>query len=66
MTLSKSYEYYLQADLGSYPDEWVALCDNRVVSHGKDAKRVYEEARRKCPKGRPLLTRVPGKETLIF
>jgi len=34
-----------------YPDQDVAIKDGRVVSHGRDIKRVYETAKRKVNKG---------------
>ncbi len=34
-----------------YPDQYVAIKDGRVVSHGRDIKRVYETAKRKVGKG---------------
>ncbi|MCX6749417.1 MAG: DUF5678 domain-containing protein [Candidatus Pacearchaeota archaeon] len=65
-TLEQNYEVYLQTNLDSYLGEWVAICENRVVSHGKNVKKVFEEARLKYPNKKPLLTKVPSKETLIF
>ncbi len=34
-----------------YPDQYIAIKDGRVVSHGRDIKRVYETAKRKVGKG---------------
>ena len=34
-----------------YPDQYIAIKDGRVVSHGRDVKRVYETAERKVDKG---------------
>jgi len=64
--LERNYEAYLQTNLSSYLGEWVAICDNKVVSHGKNVKKVFEEAKKKYPNKKPLLTKVPSKETLIF
>ena len=64
--LERNYEAYLQTSLSSYLGEWVAICDNKVVSHGKNVKKVFEEAKKKYPNKKPLLTKVPSKETLIF
>ncbi len=65
-TLKQNYEFYLQTNLENYLGEWVAICDNKIVSHGKDVKKVFEEAKKKYPTKNPLLTKVPSKETLIF
>lgn len=64
--LKQNYEFYLQTDLGKYTGEWVAICEKKVVAHGKSAKKVFDEAKKTYPKKRPLLTKVPSKETLIF
>ncbi|MDP4012226.1 MAG: DUF5678 domain-containing protein [Candidatus Nanoarchaeia archaeon] len=61
-----NYQFFLKADVDEYVGEWIAVCEEKIVSHGKDAKKVYEEAKLKCPKKRPLLTRVPDKEAMIF
>lgn len=56
----------MKANIDSYAGKWIAICEQKIVSHGKDAKKVFEEAKEKCPKKGPLLTRVPDKETMIF
>jgi hypothetical protein len=61
-----NYQFFMQANLGKYIGEWVAICNQKIVSHGKDAKAVFDEAKKQFPKQRPLLTRVPDKETMIF
>ncbi len=65
-TLKQNYEFYLQTNLENYLGEWVAICDNEIISHGKNVKKVFKEAKKKCPTKNPLLTKVPSKETLIF
>jgi hypothetical protein len=65
-SLEQNYEVYLNTNLNQYLGEWVAICNNKVVSHGKNAKKVFEEAQEKNPGKKPLLTKVPSKETLIF
>jgi hypothetical protein len=64
--MSQNYEFFLKTDVSSFIGEWIAICDQRIVSHGNDAKKVFEEAKKKCPKVRPLLTKVPEKDTMIF
>ncbi|MFH0700882.1 MAG: DUF5678 domain-containing protein [Candidatus Woesearchaeota archaeon] len=64
--MDKNYQFYMKTDINRYIGEWVAICGQKIISHGKDVKKVFSEAREKCPKERPLLTRVPDKETMIF
>src|SRR5438034_7045805 len=35
--------------------QYIAMVDGRVVAHGRDAKQVYDRARRVHPKGRIFL-----------
>jgi len=64
--MNKNYQYFMKLNVDKYMGEWIAICDEEVISHGKDVKNVFMEAKKKCPKERPLLTRVPDKETMIF
>ena len=64
--MDSNYQFFMKANLESYIGQWIAICKNKIVSHGNDAVKVFEEAKKKFPKERPLLTRVPDKETMIF
>lgn len=64
--MDKNYNFYMKTDIDPFIGEWVAICDEKIVAHGKDVKKVFSEAKEKCPKKRPLLTKVPEKETMIF
>ncbi len=60
------YQQLQDVDLSSYTGEWVAVCDRKVVSHGKNVKTVFHAAKKKCQGKIPHLAKVPGKETWIF
>ena len=64
--MNENYNFFMKADLSSYIGKWIAICNEKIVSQGSDAKKVFEEAKKKCPKEKPLLTKVPEKETMIF
>ena len=64
--MDKNYQFFMKANIDSYIGQWVAICNQKIVSHGKDVKKVFKEAKEKYPTERPLLTRVPDKETMIF
>lgn len=64
--MDKNYQFFMKTNIDSYIGKWIAVCNEKIVAHGKDAKKVFKEAKEKCPKERPLLTRVPDKETMIF
>lgn len=60
-----AYNFFLHTDLSKYENEWVAIVDNEVVSHSKDVKKVYQEAKKKFPNKEPLITKASANETLI-
>ncbi|MBI4009768.1 MAG: succinyl-CoA synthetase subunit alpha [Candidatus Aenigmarchaeota archaeon] len=64
--MNTNYEYYLKADVGKFIGEWIAIVDGKIVAHSSNVKKTYEEAKKKYPSKRPLITRVPDKETMIF
>lgn len=66
MPTKDNYLGYMTADLKRYVGEWVAICNGKVVSHDPSFKKAYIEAKRQCPAKRPLLTRVPDQDTMIF
>jgi hypothetical protein len=61
-----NYNFFMKTNVDQYIGQWIAIFNETLVSHGKDAKKVFFEAKEKYPKERPLLTRVPEKETMIF
>ncbi|RLI80403.1 succinyl-CoA synthetase subunit alpha [Archaeoglobales archaeon] len=61
-----SYTYYLNTDLSKYIGYWIAIVDDEIASYGKNAKEVYEEAKKKYPSKKPLLAKIPKERTLIF
>jgi len=60
------YAYYIEVDLSAYTGEWIAIIDDKIVSHDKDIKKVYREAKERFPGKRPLLAKVPEEKALIF
>lgn len=64
--MDKNYQFFMKTNVDSFIGQWVAICNQKILSHGKDVKKVFKEAKEKCPKERLLLTRVPDKETMIF
>jgi hypothetical protein len=61
-----NYSYFMQADLSGHIGEWIAICDERIVSSGSELKRVLDEAKRTCPGKKPLIAKVPTRETMIL
>jgi hypothetical protein len=64
--MEQNYQFYMKENVDAYIGQWIAICDEKIVSHGTDAKKVFQQAKKKCPAHRPLLTRIPDKDTMIF
>lgn len=63
---SQEFEFFLKSPLRRYKGKYIAILGNKVVASGKDAKKVWEEARKKCPGRLPTLAKLPQEETLIL
>ncbi len=61
---------YFRANLvdmiAKYEGEYVAIIEEKIIAHGKDVKKVYQEAKGKSPKNIIFLGQVPRKEALIL
>jgi len=64
--MNQNYNFFMKENLNKYLGEWIAICKNQIIAHGKDVKKVFQEAKEKYPKERPLITKVPDKEAMIF
>ena len=64
--MDTNYQFFMKENMDKFIGEWVAICDNKIISHGENVKEVFSEAKKKCPNKRPLLTRILDKETMIF
>lgn len=66
MDLIQNYSFFEKAELSSFIGEWIAICNQKIVAHGRILKDVLKEAKQKYPYLKPLIVRVPEKETMIF
>ncbi len=64
--MNKNYQFFMKTNVDNYIGQWVAICSNKIVAHGKDVKKVFKEARERYPKERPFMARIPDKDTMIF
>ena len=64
--LDASYNFFLKTDLDKYNGEWVVICENKIVSHGNNLKKIVDEAKRECGNKKFLIAKVPSEETMIF
>jgi len=49
-----------------YRGLYVAIVESKIVSYGKDAKKVLEKAKKKYPKSEIVLKKIPEEEALIL
>ena len=49
-----------------YRGRHIAIVDDKVVASGDDPKKVWEAAKKKCPKKQPVLAFVPKEEALVL
>ena len=61
-----NYQYFMDVDVSSFIGQWIAICENKIIAHGKNLKEVAEQARRVLQGKKFLLARVPSQETMIF
>lgn len=66
MELIQNYSFFEKTKLDNFIGEWVAICNQKIVAHGKKLDKVLEETKKICPKVKPLIVRVPEEDTMIF
>jgi len=49
-----------------YKGLYVAIVDDKIVSYGKDAKKVLKKAKKKYPKSEIILKKILEEEALIL
>ena len=65
MVKSKEFEFFIKTDFGKYKGKYVAIVDDKVIASGDNAKKVWEEAKRRTGKI-PTIAKIPKEEALIF
>jgi hypothetical protein len=51
-------------DFAKYVGQWVVICDNKIVAHDKNLKRIQKDIK-SCSRI-PTVAKIPEKDTLIF
>ena len=65
-TQEMNYEYFMEADVSRFIGQWIAVCENKIISHGRNLKEVVEQAKKISNGKKFLLARVPSEEAMIF
>ena len=61
-----NYQYFMEADVSHYIGEWIAVCEDKIIAHGRNLKEVAREAKNRSGGKKFLLARVPSEEAMIF
>lgn len=61
-----NYQYFMETDISSYIGQWIAICEDRIISHGKSLKEVVAQAKIQSNGKKFLLAHVPSEEAMIF
>lgn len=61
-----NFESLSEEDISKYAGEWIAVINNKIVSHGESLKEVYESAKKEYPQERPLIGKLPDNIPVIL
>ena len=64
--LFTNYDYFIRTDTSRYVGEWIAIANKQVISHGKNAQKVYQDASKKVKGVEVSLAKVPRKQMFVF
>lgn len=60
-----NYEWFMEKDLHMHAGKWLAIIDKKIVASGKDVNNVIDEAKKKYPNKKPLITKVKDKISIL-
>ena len=63
---STNYDFFLKVDTSRYKGEWIAIAENKIVAHGKDAQKVYQTAKKKSSGKNISLAKAPEEQMLVL
>lgn len=61
-----NYDFFIRKDTSTYKGEWVAIANQKIVAHGKDAQKVYKIAQQKTHTKNISLAKVPEEQVLVL
>lgn len=66
MVTKEEINWFSKADFNVYAGKYVAIIEKKVVSFGDNAKKVWDEAKKKFPDKTPTLAKIPKEELLVL
>jgi hypothetical protein len=64
--MNKDTEWFAKKDLSEYKGKYVAILNKKVVASGTNAKKVWEEAKKKYPGKKSIIAKIPEDETFVL
>lgn len=64
-TIDADLQWFSEADLRQFANQYVAIVDRAVVSHGDDPEVVYDDAKRRTT-GAIHVFKVPATEVMVL
>ncbi|MCL4360660.1 DUF5678 domain-containing protein [Patescibacteria group bacterium] len=61
-----NYNFFVETDTSRFTGEWIAIARKKILAHGPDAKKVYEQGKRKANRARVSLAKIPDKRHVVF
>mgnify|MGYP001613890385 CR=1 FL=1 len=65
-TITKTYDFYANADFSAYAGQWIIIKDEKVIFHGKNLKEIVEEFKKKYPLAIPFIAKVPSSKNILW
>jgi hypothetical protein len=62
----KKRRFLVAVDFSKYRGRYVAIVQRKIVASGDNAEKVWFEAKKKYPRARPEILKVPKGETLVL
>lgn len=66
MENNPNYDKFLEIDFEKYKGRWIVICNEDIIASGDDVEKTLEEAKKKCPKKRLMVAKVPEEGTMIY
>jgi len=63
--MSANFEAFLKLDTSRYANQYMVLVKRRVVGSGHDLSALLKRIRKKYPRQRPLIAKIPHRGMLV-
>lgn len=62
----KDYDFFIKTDLSRYKGKYVAIAGEEIISSGYNAKSVYQRAKKKVPRLKLTLAKIPLEDIMVL